>query len=52
MSSPQFSDFDELDELDGYEDLSTLDLEDQLDELLDSPTDFDEYVMNEDDCCD
>ena len=39
MSDP----FDE-DDFDGFDTL-----EDQLDNLLDSPTDFDEHVMNEDD---
>ena len=43
MSGPLFS--DDLDEPDDIGDL-----EDQLDDLLDSPTDFDEYIMNEDDC--
>jgi hypothetical protein len=36
--------FDE-DDFDGFDTL-----EDRLDHLLDSPTDFDEYVVNEDDC--
>lgn len=39
-----FVDLDEIEE--GYDTL-----EDLLDAALDSPTDFDEYVMNEDDCC-
>ena len=55
MNGPLFSEEDDLldefdDLLDEFDDLE--DLEDKLDRLLDSPTDFDEYVMNEDDCAD
>lgn len=46
MSDPLFDE----DDFDGFDELEFDTLEDRLDHLLDSPTDFDEYVMNEDDC--